>query len=255
MMIVNGESFALEATRFFEGFSDTLSMNLNFRQRYDIWRYYKAFCGKMIIFAAEMTTAHIFAVSRHRLMTDDEGVTTLVTFNGCPLRCKYCLNKISWDAEKGKQYTPEELYEEVKIDQLYFLATRGGVTFGGGEPLLQVEFLKEFRALCGPQWSIVVETSLNVPQENVMAVNEVVDAYIIDIKDTNPEIYQEYTGIENAIAISNLEWLLQHRDPKQITVRVPHIPEFNTDADVQHSIASLKAMGVTEIDEFNYIIR
>ena len=209
----------------------------------------------MIILAADMTQAQIFAVSRHRLTTDGEGVTTLVTFNGCPLRCKYCLNKTSWDAAKGRFYTPEELYEIVKIDQLYFLATKGGVTFGGGEPLLQVDFIREFRALCGPQWSIVVETSLNVPEESVMMVDEVVDGYIVDIKDMNVDIYQTYTGKDNALTLKNLEWLLQRREARNVVVRVPHIPNFNTDADVQQSIATLKSMGVTEIDEFNYIIR
>lgn len=202
-----------------------------------------------------MTQARIFAISRHRLTTDGEGVTTLVTFNGCPLRCKYCLNKTSWNDEKGRFYTPEELYEAVKIDQLYFLATHGGVTFGGGEPLLQVDFIKEFRALCGPQWNIVVETSLNVSEESVKRVDEVVDGYIVDIKDMNPVIYKHYTGIENALAVRNLEWLLQHREARKIMVRVPHIPDFNTDADVQQSIVALKTMGVAEIDEFNYIIR
>ncbi|MCQ2301863.1 MAG: radical SAM protein [Bacteroidales bacterium] len=202
-----------------------------------------------------MTQAQIFAVSRHRLTTDGEGVTTLVTFNGCPLRCKYCLNKTSWDAAKGRLYTPKELYEEVKIDQLYFLATKGGVTFGGGEPLLQVDFIREFRALCGPQWSIVVETSLNVPEESVMKVDEVVNGYIVDIKDMNADIYQTYTGKDNALTLKNLEWLLQRREARNVVVRVPHIPNFNTDADVQQSIATLKSMGVTEIDEFNYIIR
>ncbi len=202
-----------------------------------------------------MTQARIFAISRHRLTTDGEGVTTLVTFNGCPLRCKYCLNKTSWNDEKGRLYTPEELYETVKIDQLYFLATHGGVTFGGGEPLLQTDFIREFRALCGPQWSLVLETSLNVPEESVKMVDEVVDGYIVDIKDMNPAIYKQYAGIDNALAIRNLEWLLQHREARQITVRVPHIPDFNADADVQQSIAALKSMGVTEIDEFNYIIR
>ena len=220
-------------------------------QKYIFFHHYE----KMIILAADMTQAQIFAVSRHRLTTDGEGVTTLVTFNGCPLRCKYCLNKTSWDAAKGRIYTPKELYEEVKIDQLYFLATKGGVTFGGGEPLLQVDFIREFRALCGPQWSIVVETSLNVPEESVMKVDEVVDGYIVDIKDMNADIYQTYTGKDNALTLKNLEWLLQHREARQIMVRVPHIPDYNTDADVQQSIATLKSMGVTEIDEFNYIIR
>lgn len=220
-------------------------------QKYRFFHHYE----KMIILAADMTQAQIFAVSRHRLTTDGEGVTTLVTFNGCPLRCKYCLNKTSWDAAKGRLYTPKELYEEVKIDQLYFLATKGGVTFGGGEPLLQVDFIREFRALCGPQWSIVVETSLNVPEESVMKVDEVVNGYIVDIKDMNADIYQTYTGKDNALTLKNLEWLLQRREARNVVVRVPHIPNFNTDADVQQSIATLKSMGVTEIDEFNYIIR
>lgn len=202
-----------------------------------------------------MITAKIFGISRHRLTTDGEGVTTLVAFNGCPLRCRYCLNKTSWELDKGRDYTPEILFEEVKIDQLYFLATHGGVTFGGGEPLLQVEFIKAFRELCGPQWQILAETSLNVPFENVQTIDPILDGYIIDIKDMNPEVYQAYTSKDNSVVLTNLEWLLKHGDPNRIMVRVPHIPEFNTDEDVAKSIERLTAMGVKNIDEFNYIIR
>ena len=202
-----------------------------------------------------MTTAKIFGISRHRLTTDGEGVTTLVAFNGCPLRCRYCLNKTSWEMDNGRDYTPEILFEEVKIDQLYFLATHGGVTFGGGEPLLQVEFIKAFRELCGPQWQILVETSLNVPFENVQTIDPILDGYIVDIKDMNPEIYQAYTCKDNSIVLTNLEWLLKSGDPNRIMVRVPHIPEFNTDEDVAKSIERLKAMGVVDVDEFQYIIR
>ena len=202
-----------------------------------------------------MTTAKIFGISRHRLTTDGEGVTTLVAFNGCPLRCRYCLNKTSWELDKGRDYTPEILFEEVKIDQLYFLATHGGVTFGGGEPLLQVEFIKAFRELCGPQWQILAETSLNVPFENVQTIDSILDGYIVDIKDMNPEIYQGYTCKDNSIVLTNLEWLLKQGDPNRIMVRVPHVPEFNTDEDVAKSIERLTAMGVKNIDEFNYIIR
>lgn len=202
-----------------------------------------------------MTTAKIFGISRHRLTTDGEGVTTLVAFTGCPLRCKYCLNKQSWEPEKGRLYSPELLFEEVKIDQLYFLATHGGITFGGGEPLLQKDFIKEFRTLCGSQWQIVVETSLHVPFETVQEMNDILDGYIVDIKDMNPEIYLAYTGKGNPLVLKNLEWILQHNDPERIKVRVPHIPEFNTDEDVEKSKEHLTAMGVKNIDEFNYIIR
>ena len=202
-----------------------------------------------------MTTARIFGIGRHRLTTDGEGVTTLVTFNGCPLRCKYCLNKTSWTMDKGRDYTPEALYEEVKIDQLYFLATHGGITFGGGEPLLQKDFIKEFRALCGPQWSLVAETSLQVPFETVQELNGVLDGYIVDIKDMNPETYLAYTGKAMDLMLKNLEWILQHNDAERIKVRVPHIPEYNSEEDVAKSVERLKAMGVVDIDEFNYVIR
>lgn len=202
-----------------------------------------------------MTTAKIFGISRHRLTTDGEGVTTLVAFNGCPLRCRYCLNKTSWEMDNGRDYTPKSLFEEVKIDQLYFLATQGGVTFGGGEPLLQVDFIKAFRELCGPQWQILAETSLNVPFENVQTIDPILDGYIVDIKDMNPEIYQAYTGKDNSMVLANLEWLLKQGDPNSVMVRVPHIPDFNTDEDVAKSIERLKAMGVVDIDEFQYIIR
>ena len=202
-----------------------------------------------------MTPAKIFGISRHRLTTDGEGVTTLVAFSGCPLRCKYCLNKASWDMANGRDYTPEMLFEEVKIDQLYFLATKGGITFGGGEPMLQVEFIKEFRELCGNQWQIVAETCLNVPFGNVQALDPILDGYIVDIKDLNPDIYKAYTEKDNALTISNLQWLLQHGDPNRIIVRVPHIPDFNTDEDVERSKKRLETMGVKHIDEFNYLIR
>lgn len=202
-----------------------------------------------------MSVAGIFGISRHRLTTDGEGVTTLVAFSGCPLRCKYCLNKTSWDLSKGRDYSPELLFEEVKIDQLYFLATHGGITFGGGEPLLQVDFIKEFRELCGPHWQLVVETSLNVPFENVEVLDPVLNGYIVDIKDMSPNIYKMYTGKDNALVTSNLKWLLSNGDPKRIMVRVPHIPEFNTDEDVSRSIEQLKVIGVMNFDEFQYVLR
>ena len=69
----------------------------------------------------------ILGVNRHRLLIDGEGVTTLVAFHGCPLHCKYCLNPQSLsDDFDFPLYSCEQLYERVKVDELYFLATRGG---------------------------------------------------------------------------------------------------------------------------------
>ena len=102
-----------------------------------------------------------------------------------------------------KNIRSEVGYEEVRKDELYFLASCGGVTFGGGEPLLQSEFIRQFRQLCGPEWRITVETSLNVPQQNVEELISIIDNYIIDIKDMNNNIYQRYTGKNNENVLGN----------------------------------------------------
>lgn len=200
-----------------------------------------------------MKTAALIGISRHRLTTDGEGVTTLVAFHGCPLRCKYCLNPQSF-AQEGvwKQYDCEQLYEEVKIDELYFLATHGGVTFRGGEPALQSNFISEFRRLCGTGWKITIETSLNVPQENIERLLPVVDCYIVDIKDMNNDRYETYTGKSNTRVIENLRWLVIQGKAKQITVRVPHIPSYNTETDIENSIHQLKEIGLSDFDRFTY---
>ena len=200
-----------------------------------------------------MKTAPLIGISRHRLTTDGEGVTTLVAFHGCPLRCKYCLNPQSLHSEGiWKHYDCMQLYEEVRLDELYFLATHGGITFGGGEPCLQSDFIYEFRQLCGQEWQLSVESSLNVPQENIEKLLPVIDYYIIDIKDINNDIYQQYTEKENEKVLNNLHYLIEHGKNEQIIVRTPIIPVYNSESDVDNSIRLLKEMGITQFDRFTY---
>ena len=200
-----------------------------------------------------MSKDAFIGISRHRLATDGQGVTTLAAFYGCPLRCKYCLNPHSWrENDKLRHFTPEELYELTRIDQLYFLATGGGVTFGGGEPLLRPGYLEQFRALCGSQWRLCVETSLAVPREAVERAAGCIDEFIVDCKDTNPAIYERYTGRSNEEMLQNLRWLAGAIDPSRIVVRIPLIPDYNTDADRDASEALVRALGITRIDRFTY---
>lgn len=197
--------------------------------------------------------APVIACSRLRMQTDGQGITTLVCFHGCPLRCRYCINKFSFDPETNREMlTAREIYDRVKQDALYFLATGGGVTFGGGEPLLYAPVLAAFREICGPDWHLCAETSLSVPWENVETAAGCIDHFYVDCKDTDPDIYRSYTGQDNALMLSNLKRLVELVGPERIMVRLPLIPEFNTDADREKSERRLREMGLQHFDRFTY---
>ena len=195
----------------------------------------------------------LFALVRHRLTTDGQGVTTLAAAWGCPLRCRFCLNPQSWREETPvRRVTPQEFYVLVKIDDLYFQATGGGVTFGGGEPLTHAPFIRAVRALCGDRWRLCAETCLNIPSPLLDMAMECVDEFIVDIKDTNPEIYRRYTGADNARTLANIEALVQRVGPLRVVARVPLIPGYNTPADVEASVGKLRGLGVERFDTFTY---
>ena len=201
-------------------------------------------------------TAPFIAINRHRLTTDGEGVTTLVGFHGCPLHCEYCLNAQCLQADGvWCRLTPGELYSEVEIDDLYFVATGGGICFGGGEPLLRSDFIKAFAEIMNPEWKLTIETSLNVPLENVIAIASLVQMWYVDIKDMNPDIYKAYGCKENKQVVSNLQWLAANGYADKVIIRLPLIPEYNTDEDRQRSQQQLEEMGFTNFDKFNYIVR
>ncbi len=204
--------------------------------------------------SAESLSAPIIGIVRHRLATDGRGVTTLVGFHGCPLRCRYCLNPQCFSpTAKREMLSPEALYERVKVDQLYFLASGGGVTFGGGEPLLYPEFLMRFRELCGNSWRLCLETSLSVPRDAVELAAQVADEFIVDCKDTDPDIYRRYTGCDNKAMLDNLAFLLSAVPADSVVVRLPLIPDFNGEEQRQISRERLEAVGVTRFDCFSYV--
>ena len=196
----------------------------------------------------------LIGICRHRLTTDGQGVTTLVAFHGCPLRCKYCLNAQCLRAEGvWCQMDAQDILNEVMVDDLYFKATNGGVTFGGGEPLLRSDEIVKFCQLRPKEWKIYIETSLNVERQHLEAVAPYVHHYYIDIKDMNPDIYHRYTSLNIKRVIENLRWLADHEDLRKVTIRLPHIPDYNTQDDIDVSQKKLEAMGFEDFDRFNYI--
>lgn len=200
----------------------------------------------------------IMAVSRLRMATDGQGVSTLVAFFGCPLHCKYCANECCherkgfWHGTPRAAYKPEELIKVLRKDEIYYLMTGGGVVFGGGEPLLQSAFIHEVCKLADPGWKKRIETSLNVPWSCVEPLLYDLDEWIIDVKDINSTTYNKYTDMDNENVLYNLLAMRDIVPPEKMHIRVPHIAGFNTPDDVEKSVEWLRDTLHIEPEVFTY---
>jgi len=194
-------------------------------------------------------------ISRLRMASDGTGVSTLVAFYGCPLQCRYCANWICHDeATERKYYSPENLISILSQDDIYYKMTGGGIVFGGGEPLMQADFIHEVCKVADPLWERRIETSLYANWEQINLLVEDIEEWFVDIKDLQPEIYKKYTGKENGIVLSNLRKLASVVPKEKIMIRVPHIANFNTPDDVKQSMNKLRSMGLLRLDEFEYVV-
>lgn len=97
-----------------------------------------------------------------------------------------------------------------------------------------------------------IETSINVPVGHIERLIQVTDEFVIDIKDMNPAIYEEYTGQTNEKVIANLRFLAENGVADRCLIRVPMIPEYNSENDRQNSVTALKALGFNRFDVFEY---
>ena len=202
----------------------------------------------------------IMSVSRLRMGTDGRGVVTLVAFFDCPLHCKYCINNfchegvVKFGGIPRYSYTPEELVDVLKKDDIYYKMSGGGITFGGGEPLLQSAFIHEVCRIADPEWKMRIETSLNVPWRCVEPLTDDIDEWIIDVKDMDMKIYKEYTGVGIRNLSNNLYRIGECVDASKLHVRVPRIPGFNDDEYVAFSVKRIKDILGVEPEVFDYII-
>lgn len=198
--------------------------------------------------------SEIMGINRHRMGTDGTGISTLVLFYGCPLNCRYCLNPRC--KNKDTQCTsinPEHLVEILSVDDIYFQSTGGGVVFGGGEPLLQAEYINAVCKIMPKEWKKRVETSLNVSWDKVELLIPYIDQWIIDIKDSHQEIYKEYTGGDGLIVYENVMRLHEKIGKERITIRIPEIPGYNTEENVIESMEIYSGIGTLDIFKYRKI--
>lgn len=160
---------------------------------------------------------------------DGEGIRYGIFLPGCPLRCAYCHNPDTWDAN-GIEFSPQELFKKILRYKPYF-GKLGGVTFSGGEPLLHAKDINETAALLKTEnINYTLDTSGCIPLSN--DVKQAVDnasLVICDLKMWNDEYYKKYTGMD----MTYLRAFLSYTKEKNIRMwlRTVIVPGINDSTD------------------------
>ncbi|WP_010241394.1 pyruvate formate-lyase-activating protein [Clostridium arbusti] len=127
-------------------------------------------------------------------LVDGPGIRTVVFFQGCKLRCAYCHNPDTWEMNGGIEITTEDLLKKILKFKPYFDRSGGGVTFSGGEVLLQCEFLAEILRLCKENHIHTTIDTSGYGNGNYEQVLKYTDLVLLDIKHVDEIGYKNLTG-------------------------------------------------------------
>lgn len=169
---------------------------------------------------------------------DGPGLRAVVFLQGCPLRCHCCHNPDSWDYFGG-----EEISEEVLLDKIIrlkgYIAKKGGVTFSGGEPLLQTDSLLSFiHKLSEEGLHVAIDTSGCFLNDKIKELLNIVDLVLLDYKYTSEEEYQKYVGCKKSDVDSFLEYLYKINKPT--IIRQVIVPSVNDNEESIKKLFKLK---------------
>lgn len=168
---------------------------------------------------------------------DGPGVRTVVFLQGCPLRCAYCHNPDTWDVSGGTEITAEAVFDKIRRYQPYYKQT-GGVTFSGGEPLLQAAFVREAAKLCRQNGiHVALDTSGCIWNDDAAALLGEIDLALLDVKMTTEETYRRFTGG----SLERTMQFLKQLQSNHIKTWVRHVvvPGIN---DTKASVLALKTL-------------
>lgn len=165
---------------------------------------------------------------------DGPGIRTVFFLQGCPARCMYCHNPDTWNEDEGEQITVGEVVSRARRGRPYY-GENGGVTFSGGEPLLQADFLIEaMDALRRDGITSAIDTSGTYFDDKSETVIAHCDMVLLDIKHIDPAKFEELTGREQG----TLRLLIYaiNRKEKPVWIRQVIVPGFNDDEDYIHRL-------------------
>ena len=167
--------------------------------------------------------------------------------------CGKCALYCPQDARKicGKEYTVEEVLSEILKDKAYY-GESGGVTFSGGECMLQIDFLKAILEKCKENGvHTAVDTAGNVPWDCFEKILPYSDLFLYDVKCFSEDLHKEGAGVSNRLILENLQKLSDKN--AKIIVRIPVIPEFNgSEAEMQKIADYLKDLRISKVELLPY---
>jgi len=185
---------------------------------------------------------------KHYALHDGPGIRQTVFLKGCPLSCWWCHNPESRSREPfsyeksekiddriiretetvGHKITVAALLAEIERDVLFFEESGGGVTFSGGEPLLQFEFLKTVLQECRlREIHTCVDTTAYANPDKLREIAKVTNLFLVDIKHMDDAEHRKYTGVSNKTILQNIRMLDDMG--KEMVIRFPLIPGINDD--------------------------
>lgn len=176
--------------------------------------------------------AAFFDIKRFALH-DGPGMRTTFFMQGCPLRCCWCHNPEGMavfdpDACRPQEnclelLDPAELLREAARDRVFMEESQGGITFSGGEPLLQPQYLRAAcKLLKAEDFHIAIDTCGYADRSVFEMIEPFVDLYLYDLKIIDDQMHRKYTGASVAPILDNLDFLLAGTKP--VWVRIPIVP-------------------------------
>lgn len=183
---------------------------------------------------------------------DGPGIRTTIFLKGCPLHCTWCHNpegisplpqvmnkKNGEKAISGNKISSDELAKLILKNKDIYQLNAGGVTFTGGEPLLQSSFIAEVLHKIKPHIHTAIETSGYSKPEVFERIIPMFDLVLMDIKHTDPGIHKKYTGVDNKIIMHNLKFLC--KSETEFIIRIPLIPGVNdTEENMYNTMLLIK---------------
>ena len=165
---------------------------------------------------------------------DGPGIRFVVFMQGCLLKCLYCHNADTWKIDDGNKITSHELFDQ--ISQYRNFICKGGVTFSGGEPLIQSEFICEVIKLCKQDGlHTAIDTSGGVPLIKCKNAIDKCDMILLDIKDIDTDDCKILTGMGNENAFEILDYC--EKIKRDVWIRHVVVPKFTLNFDKLERLA------------------